>query len=221
MTNSISNIRAIIFDMDGVLFLSGDSHERAFQEVLAGIGIAEFSYASIAGMRTDEALRQVILAQGLDVSRYDIAELVRIKRALSIRFLTENAKIAPGICTLLKKLSLQYRLALASSASPQTVKLFLQMSGCESVFDCCVDGSLVNDAKPSPEIYLLALQQLHMAPAECLVVEDALSGIQAAKDAGLRVIGLVGTESAATLLSAGVEAVLSDILELEGILMNA
>lgn len=58
-------IQAVIFDMDGVLFLSGDSHERAWRETLESIGITDFSYATIAGMRTDDALIKVIREHGI------------------------------------------------------------------------------------------------------------------------------------------------------------
>lgn len=220
MKSNFSGVRAIIFDMDGVLFLSGDSHTRAFQEVLKDIGIFHFSYASIAGMRTDDAMRKVITENGLYVSEDDIAEMVRLKRSLAIDLLLENGRIVSGSDFLLKKLSSRYRLALASSASPKTVELFLKMSGCKSDFDFCIDGSMVSEAKPSPEIYLIALKRLNMAPEECIVIEDAISGVRAARDAGIRVLGVAGTESAEDLLSAGVEIVVSDVLAIEGILMN-
>lgn len=79
---------------------------------------------------------------------------------------------------------------------------------------------MVSEAKPSPEIYLIALKRLNMAPEECIVIEDAISGVRAARDAGIRVLGVAGTESAEDLLSAGVEIVVSDVLAIEGILMN-
>lgn len=183
-------MRAVIFDMDGVLFLSNDCHERAWRETLIGIDIKEFSYVNIAGMRTDDALIKILLENGKDVSDYDIVELIAQKRRRAIELLLVDGQVANGSGELISYLQKKYRLALASSASPQTVALFLRMSGYAEAFEVVLDGSAVERSKPAPDIYCLALERLALEPDQCVVIEDSGNGIAAAKDAGIPVIAL-------------------------------
>lgn len=183
-------IQAVIFDMDGVLFLSGDCHERAWRETLESIGITDFSYATIAGMRTDDALIKVIREQGKQPEVYDLEALTAKKRQLALQLLETGGQVAPEGVALISYLRKKYRLALASSASSKTVALFLNRSGYADAFEVVLDGSLVDHAKPAPDIYELALRKLALERETCVVVEDSSNGIMAAQAAGIPVIAL-------------------------------
>lgn len=200
--------------MDGVLFLSSDCHGRAFEETLANDGIKDFSYASVAGMRTDEAFEKIFAENGRALDASHLKELVDAKRRNALDLLAEEGKVAPGSAKLLLELKKRYRLALASSASPQTVELFLRKSGYADLFEFCLNGSAVVKSKPDPEIYLLAAQKLGLGPKQCAVVEDAVSGVQAAMNANIPVVALVeaGREKEfAQLRPVGMVSCLTDI----------
>lgn len=220
MYDSFSQIEAVIFDMDGVLFLSSDCHERAFREVFAKIGIMDFSYAAVAGMRTEEAIEKILRENGKSISQGIIHELSNEKRKRVLTLLGEEGDIAPESKGLIDILRKKYRLVLASSASPQTVEFFLRKSGYADAFEVCLNGSSVSKAKPDPEIYLLAAKRLDIAPKWCIVIEDALSGVEAAKRAGMQVIAILGTEEAEKLTQAGAIKVVSSLKELSVLLIG-
>ena len=211
-------VKAIIFDMDGVLFLSNDCHEVAWRETLASIGILNFSYASIAGMRTDDALQKILSLNGKRATQDHIKQLVHHKRKRVLGFLEKEGKVAEGSHGLIARLRRKYRLALASSASPQTVELFLRKSEYEDAFEFVLDGSLVEKAKPAPDIYLLALQNLRLRADECVVVEDSMSGIQAALSAQIPVIALSKSGRKEQFVDLKPTMVISNITDLEPLL---
>ena len=210
-------IRAIIFDMDGVLMHSSPIHEAAYRQALAGVPGADFEYHSIAGMRTDEAMRRVLGANNITVPDDQIATLSAEKSRLARAWIAERNPIDPATRSTLETLSSRYRLALASSASKPTVDLFLDSNQLRQFFDCVLDGSDVKAAKPAPDIYLMACARLGLAPSECLVIEDAVNGVEAAKSAGAPVWGLPTTCRPESLLAAGAGRVLPQLQDLAGL----
>jgi beta-phosphoglucomutase len=220
MSNNLSEIEVVIFDMDGVLFLSSDCHERAFREVLQKIGITDFAYASVAGMRTEETIEKILIENGRLVSLETVQELANAKRKRALEFLGKEGEITPQSKELIASLRKKYRLVLASSASPQTVELFLQKSGYSDAFKLCLNGAMVKEAKPSPEIYLLAAKRLDIEPKGCIVVEDAINGVEAAKKAGMLAVAVLGTEVPEKLLAAGADYLIKNLAEIEPILLT-
>ena len=215
-----SKVKAVIFDMDGVLFHSSHCHEQAYNETLRSIGIDNYSYRHLAGMRTNEAIRKALQERGKDISENEIERLVKDKQTRAQRLLTESASIALGADAILRKLKRNFQLALASSASWGTVETYLKLSGHERFFSVCLDGSAVTEAKPSPEIYLLAAQKLKVPAESCVVIEDAQNGVAAAIAAHMPVIAIVGTDSAKALQQAGASAVISSLQEIELLLLR-
>ncbi len=176
--------RAIIFDLDGVLFLSSSAHERAYREVLKETGVTDFRYEDVAGMRTDQAFRKILGAQTTDSQ---IKAFAARKSDLASQYLTANPPLIADCHEVVLGFRELARLALASSSGRRNVELFLKSSGTQEAFDVVLSGDQVTRAKPDPEIYRLALERLGLAASECLVVEDAESGVQAALAAGIRV----------------------------------
>lgn len=204
----------IIFDMDGVLLHSSPIHAEAFRTVLADLPIAGFDYAAIAGMRTDEALRKVLAANGITLTEEELrAKGVEKSHLARIRIREQNP-VDPDCGRLLASLAVQYHLALASSASQETINVFLGRNGLRDHFSCVLHGDDVKRAKPDPEIYELACQRLGMAAKQCLVIEDAASGVQAGKAAGATVWAVPTTEQPAVLQQAGADRILSGLSEL-------
>ena len=123
---------------------------------------------------------------------------------------------------MLKQLSHEYRLGLASSGSRASIALFLSANGCADLFRSVLCGDDVSCAKPHPEIYQRAFAALNVRPADAIVIEDAEAGIQAARAAGAgTVIGVEGTCSASQLAEAGASAVIPCVSGLPGFLAEA
>lgn len=102
--------------------------------------------------------------------------------------ITSN-NLLPGALNLLQKLqAMQYRLALASAS--RNAKTVVNRLGIESFFEIIADGNSVKKTKPAPDIFLYVADQLSLTPEQCLVIEDAEAGIEAAKAAGMTTIGI-------------------------------
>lgn len=209
-------IKAVVFDMDGVLWHSSAIHAAAYKAVLEQAGLTMPDYAQIAGRRTDEVMRELLIAQRrADAGAAAVAALTAQKQALAREMLREKPPLAPDCAAVLAQLARTKALALASSASAGTIELFLAASGTRALFDAVISGGEVAAAKPHPAVYLKALERLGRGPGEAAVVEDAPSGIQAARAAGIEcVIAVEGTASRAALVQAGAQRVVRDLREL-------
>jgi beta-phosphoglucomutase len=142
------------------------------------------------------------------------AELAALKSRLALDRMTAEPPIVPGCYELLHGLQKRVRLALASSASAPSVGLFLERSRCRECFSVVLTGEDVQSPKPSPEVYERAVSLMGLLPAQTLVVEDAIWGVQAARGAGCRVWAVLGTAGAADLLDAGAERLLASVRDL-------
>ena len=103
-------------------------------------------------------------------------------------------------------------MAIATNAEPENVALVLDRAGIRQYFQVVVDGHQVRKAKPDPEIYRLAAQRLGVPEANCIVFEDSKSGVQAAHDAGMRIVGLLTTEDNLRNISVSADNFLSEKL---------
>lgn len=194
MTPDFSKVKGVIFDMDGVLFSSGDCHEEAFRQTFESAGIEDFSYKEIAGMRTDEAIRKVFVECGRTLREGEMESLTASKQKKAWELLAEKGNIMDGCVSVINALRRKYRLLLASSASRGTIDIFFRKSGLENSFEVYLDGASVERAKPAPDIYLLALRRLYLEPDQCVVIEDSINGMRAAMTAGIPVIAFVENE---------------------------
>ncbi len=212
-----TDIGAIVFDMDGVLWHSSAIHAAAYRAVLEGAGLRMPDYQRIAGRRTDEVIRELLAAQrpGAADAGDAVARLTAAKQERARRLLRDQPPLARDCGRVLKQLGQTRALALASSASAGTVELFLEVSATRSLFKTVLSGDDVAAAKPDPAIYLTALRRLACDPAGAAVIEDAPSGIQAALAAGIAlVVAIEGTAPREALAEAGARHVIRDLTDL-------
>ena len=204
--------------MDGVLIHSRDFHRRAFEEVLSELGIHDFQYDRYAGWRTSEVFQSVLTNHfGQAVGDSQLAEYSARKTARARQLLDLEFPIAPGCVETVKSLAPRYQLALASSGSRASVNAFLNHSGLTPLFHSVLSGDDVKYAKPDPELFAQSIRNLDLQPERCIVVEDAVAGVQAARSAGARAIGM-GKQYAAELTKAGAERVVDSMAELAQVL---
>jgi HAD superfamily hydrolase (TIGR01509 family) len=204
-----------VFDMDGVLVNSAPCHREAFEEIFALFGIRDFEYSRFAGWRTRDVVEKVLGDAGYAATVTEIDTASARKSQLAREKMAACDPVVPGCAEVLRSLSAQgYTLALASSGSRESVGAFLDTTGVRPLFKSVLTGGDVRHAKPDPEIYRVTFEQIQTDPADCLVVEDAAAGVEAARRAGASVVGVQGTCAPADLISAGALEVLSDLRQL-------
>jgi HAD superfamily hydrolase (TIGR01509 family) len=214
----ISNVRAVVFDLDGVLMNSAPCHRSAFESIFERFAIRDFVYAQYAGWRTADVIRHVL---GDRVDAAEIARLASEKSRLARQELQRTNPVHPEAMQVLAALAPRYRLGLASSGSRESIELFLDANGCSRFFQAVLTGGDVRSAKPAPEIYERIFAALGVEPVAAAVVEDAVSGVESARAAHTRTIfGYPGTYSARELQAAGATHLLARLSDLPGMLAN-
>lgn len=215
-TRSSLPISGLIFDLDGVLIASRDCHRQAFEEVFAGVGVFDFSYGRFPGWRTVDVFR-AIFREKMTCTEEMVNDCVRRKSARARELLATQDVVASDCVPVLRELAGRYRLALASSGSRESVRMFLDQTSLAPCFRSVLVGDDVRHAKPAPEIFSRSIDALGLQPEECLVIEDAVAGVQAARSAGAQVVGF-GDEHSAELYAAGAKQVVNSLTELAGVL---
>ena len=195
-------VRAILWDLDGVLVNSMEFHYQAYQEVLASRGkeLSREEYLrELIGLRNYVILRRVLG----DLSDEEVEALAERKEEAFRRLVAGQVKALPGADQLLRRAKeAGLRQAIVSSTPRANIELMLKSLGLWDIFDAIVGEEDAARGKPDPEGFLLAASRLGVAPEECIVIEDAPEEIAAGKAAGMRCIGVTTTRPAEKLSQA-------------------
>jgi beta-phosphoglucomutase family hydrolase len=181
--------KAVLWDLDGVLVDTAAHHFRAWRTLFRELGrdLSEEDFRRTFGLRNDAILRTLVG----DLPREEAARLSRHKEELYRQGIAEGLEPMPGVVELLHRLQRRGRgLAIVSSTPRENVDVALRSLGLTGLFDTVVAEEDVRRGKPNPEGYLLAAERLGMMPSECVVIEDAPGGVEAARRAGMRCVGL-------------------------------
>ena len=189
-------MKAVIFDMDGVLVDSQPYHFKADIDTMAEYGVIKDQkfYESFAGTLTADRMRTLKEMFGLDVP----VEEMTIKRENMILDIMGKEDIKPvsGIPEFLRSIKEKgLTTAVASSSDYKLINLILDRLKIAQYFDSVTSGSDVKRGKPSPDVFLLAAERIGIEPSECLVVEDSENGVKAAKAAGMKALGYINPTS--------------------------
>ena len=199
---------AVVFDMDGVLVDSGVHHREAWIAMCRDCGVtppAEFWRLTI-GRPAEEAV--VLLVDGIGAA--EARRLADLKRGHYERLARRGLMAVAGAAEFVKTLMRDgVPRAVATSASRRDLERVLDALGLREHIDVAVTADDVRHGKPHPEVYLKAARGLGVDAAACMVFEDAIVGVQAARAAGMRVIGITTAHTAAELCSAGAERALA------------
>ena len=194
--------RAVLWDMDGTLLDSAEYHWLSWREVLAaeGFELTRERFAESFGRRNDATLR-AYFGEGFPLS--EVERIGAIKEARYREMVRRHGvELLPGVGRWLAHLKANgWRQALASSASLLNVEAILGELKIEDFFDAIVSAEDVQTGKPDPEVFLAAAARVSAPPARCVVIEDAPAGLEAARLAGMRTIGV---QSSHTSLQADV-----------------
>jgi HAD superfamily hydrolase (TIGR01509 family) len=213
----MTRTQAIVFDMDGVLIDSEELHARAKRIAFAQAGIA-LTHADLRSYvgRSDAVMIDEIGA-GYRLTGYQRTAVLDEKMRIYERE-EHEIKIVPGAVEFVLWAARHYRLAVATSATPRNRIATLDRLGIAHLFEIVVDLGDVSEPKPSPELYLLAAARLTLPPSQCMVVEDALTGVLSAKRAGCCVSALTRSFAAHELIEAGADFTFEDFVSLKGFL---
>lgn len=189
----MSNIRALIFDMDGVIINSNPWHRIAWEEYNRSLGfeMTEAMQQRMYGKRNDELIREFFGEHQTDaeVSAHGAAK-ERLYRDMMRPHL--NEALVPGIREFLARHP-NLDLAVATNAEPANVDFVIGETGLRTFFKVVIDGHQVSNPKPHPEIYLRVADALGIPPESCVVFEDSHTGVEAGLAAGMQVVGISTT----------------------------
>jgi len=183
--------RAVLWDMDGTLIDSEDLHWASWRETMAnqGIAITREQFLSTFGQRNDSILPQWL---GAAATPERIERIANAKEE-SYRNLVRKNGISPlpGVTGWLQRLHERGWLQAIASAAPRTnIEVVLEALSASHFFQGIVSAEDVHRGKPDPEVYLTAASRVGAAPGRCIVVEDAVAGVEGARNAGMKSIGV-------------------------------
>lgn len=194
--------RAVIWDMDGVIVDTASWHFTAWRQLCHRHGriLGEEQFRATFGQRNQEIVQMLF---GVDQDDAVVRTLSDEKEALFRATMGSQASPLPGVVPLLSALQCAgYVQAIGSSAPLRNIEMLLNAVGVRHFFQAIVAEEDVRAGKPDPEIFLLAAERLGVAPGRCLVIEDAVAGVAAAKAAGMACLAVTNTRDRQALSAA-------------------
>lgn len=209
----VNNRMGVIFDLDGVLVDTGWAHKQAWYDLAEKEGFNmsdEFFYGTF-GMQNYQII-PMLAGQRMSSEKLDRLSDWKEQRYRDI--ISKKLLMPKGVKRLLGDLKdNEFLLAIGSSAPKTNLALVLKSLQLENHFDACVAGEDVTKGKPAPDTFLKAAQKLSLSPHSCVVVEDAVQGVEAAKAAQMQVVAVTSTRKRKDLVKADI--IVDSLEELE------
>lgn len=192
-----SGIQAILFDLDGVIVDTARHHFEAWRALAHELGVIleEADNESLKGVSRVDSLEWILNKGGLVLDSQTKLALMTRKNDHYLELISEMGPqdILPGVLEFIegaKSSGIQIGLGSSSKNAP----VILDAIGISDLFDVVIDGNRITLSKPDPEVFLLGASSLQLEPSQCLVVEDAASGVEAGKAGGFPVLGVGNAE---------------------------
>jgi HAD superfamily hydrolase (TIGR01509 family) len=191
-------IKAIIYDMDDLMVNSDPLHIVAWEKILQNFNkkftdIPEEIRSKFIGMRVIDISKSIIEILHLDT---DLESFYNERINIFLDIVKNDLEEMPGLIYSLQLFkSHNFKIAIASSGAKQYIDLVLDKFDIRKYFDVIISGDCVSIGKPHPETYLVASEKLGLNPRECVVLEDATNGIEAAIQAGCKCIAIINTNT--------------------------
>jgi beta-phosphoglucomutase len=207
---------AVIWDVDGTLVDTAELHFAAWVKLAAEMGrpFSRADFAATFGRRNPEVIH-ILFGQ-----EFSDAEVARIGETKEKYYRTEAEKgvqLLPGVRELLDGLHARgAKQAVGSSAPRDNLDLILRITGSRHYFDAIVGMEDTTRGKPDPQVFLVAAEKLGVPPARCVVLEDAVAGVEAAKAGGMKCVAVtfVGHHPTEKLKAAGADRVVKCFTEI-------
>jgi HAD superfamily hydrolase (TIGR01509 family) len=211
--NNTKDIKAVLFDMDGLMIDSEPFHQKAFDAVLKEYGSSlsiEENNSLYVGIGDIAAAEDMVKRKQLPISK---EELIQKKQTVYMQYLQSDIIAQDGLRGLLIELKrLKFKTAVASGSTLDEIKAIVTQLKIDKYFDFLCSSSQVSRGKPAPDIFLFAASKLGVNPTECIVLEDAPSGLRAGIAANMHVIIVPSRETVGSDFT-GADAVLTSLKE--------
>lgn len=181
-------MKALIFDMDGVIVDSEPLHVKAEKEVCRkyNVAINDDDWLAFKGKTTIDIFSSIIKKYNLNVAPAQMAE---DKLVIYLKML-DSVRLFPGLHEILAYARQKYKVALVTSSRASIQEAVFKKFALSPFFNVVVTADIVSKGKPDPEPYALAISRLGLNPEECIVIEDSDNGVISAKNAGAKVIAV-------------------------------
>ncbi|HMR01046.1 MAG TPA: HAD family phosphatase [Candidatus Gracilibacteria bacterium] len=218
MTN-IRDAEGYIFDLDGTLAVSQHFHFEAYRQLFAENGI-EYSLkddvALYNGQGSEKIIPHIFEKHDRKLSTDQVREMIIRKRNIYKELIEKNdIQAVPGAEKFLNLLSAEKKkIIVATGNRLEPSKKILKKIGLEHFFKNIISVEDISEPKPSPETFLLAMNELGLEPKQCIIFEDAVSGVRAAKAANMYCVGITTSTEKERLMRAGADKIIADYTEL-------
>jgi beta-phosphoglucomutase len=188
-----TKIKACLFDLDGVLVDTAVYHYKAWKRLanMMDFDFTETQNEQLKGISRIDSLNKILGWGQVTKTDAEKEELATLKNSWYVEMINKMtpAEVLPGTVDFLTIASEKgYKLALGSASKNSAI--ILERTNLRDFFDEIVDGNIVTKSKPDPEVFLKGAELLQVAPDQCVVFEDAVAGIEAAKAGGMKAIGI-------------------------------
>jgi beta-phosphoglucomutase len=193
---------AVIFDLDGVLVDTGLFHKQSWYDLAEreGFQMTDRIFYATFGMQNYQIIPMLV---GGELPSEEIDRMSDWKERRYRELIAGKLQLLPGVKMLIDDLKNNgFLLAVGTSAPKENLDFMLDNTSLHNSFDACVTGEEVANGKPAPETFLKAAQKLAVAASDCVVVEDAVHGVQAGKAARMVVVAVTTTRTKAELAEA-------------------
>ncbi len=191
---------AAIFDWDGVIIDSSRQHELSWQQIARELQheLPPGFFKKSFGMKNEKIIPELL---GWATDSENVGKIARRKEAIYRELIKKNGiEALPGVHDLLEQLrAASIPCAIGSSSARENISCIIDVLGVSKYFDVIICGADVHHGKPDPEVFQLAASRLGVTPDKCVVFEDAHVGLEAARRAAMKVVGVATTHPAETL----------------------
>ena len=187
--------KGVIFDLDGVLIDTGQFHRQSWYDLAReeDFEMSDELFYSTFGMQNYHIIPLLVRR---DLTAEDIERMSEWKERRYRELISGKLTLQEGARGLIDELkSNGFLLAIGTSAPQANLAFMLEHTGVDDCFDAYVTGEEVSNSKPAPDTFLKAAEKLLLAPGRCIVVEDAVQGVQAGKKAGMKVVAVCTTRA--------------------------
>lgn len=193
----LEQMKGAIFDLDGVIVDTAKYHFLAWRSLAEELGFVftEEDNERLKGVSRMRSLDILLEIGGLTFSEDEKLAMADKKNRLYVDYISrlDESELLPGVRTYLQSLREQ-GIGIALGSASKNAEFILDKLNITGLFDVIIDGNKVSKAKPDPEVFVKACEELKLTPAECVVFEDAEAGVEAGKAAGMQVVGIGSPE---------------------------
>ncbi|NQT01215.1 MAG: HAD family phosphatase, partial [Planctomycetes bacterium] len=205
----MDKLYGLIFDVDGVIADTEAANARASIKVFADFlgleGVVRKDFEAGLGRGAEEYVKAGARTHGMELTDEQIQKITQLRQEYFLKVLKEESMPPfPGVLELMEKAMQRedFRLAIATSGTHEKSRAVLEAANIPYKKMVYIHGDHVKNKKPNPELFLLAAEGIDIEPANCVVIEDAPNGVQAAKAAGAKCIAVTNSTNAANLSEA-------------------